>query len=136
VQGESFVADQFYYVHRTGSPIDQQLLAEYTTWERCCTLLVYEATAAVNWLSDVVRRDLNSRFFLLDGRFSLREATFPSLTYGVNLYQYDGETRPENPEAVDRRIAEIVAPYRTLVKDHAELRASDRSLGSEITSEG
>lgn len=84
-------------------------------WNIACRELVVEATAAANWFADVVRSDLDRKFFLENGRFSIPGG---SLHGGVDPCVYNDETRPKNLDDVKRRVADIVAPYRALVEKH------------------
>ncbi len=117
-RGDGLEAHPFYHEGIGNPDLYTRLLNEYYAWERACDLLVYEATAVVNWFADVVRRDLNPDFFRYQGRFTVRDTTFPSLRGGVGLCLYDDETRPKDLDALEQRVAEIVAPYRALVKEH------------------
>ncbi|MBK9260536.1 MAG: hypothetical protein IPM54_11995 [Polyangiaceae bacterium] len=117
-QGDYLVGYPF-YDEAIGNPeLHKRLVHEYLAWEQACQFLVYEATMVVNWFADVVRRDLNPDFFRYEGRFAVRDTTYPSLRGAVGVCAYDDDTRPKDLDAVKQRVAEIVAPYRALVKEH------------------
>src|SRR6266568_9698134 len=45
------------------------LLAEYRAWEKECFFWPWISTKAANWVCDIVRRDINTMFFAIEGRF-------------------------------------------------------------------
>jgi hypothetical protein len=47
----------------------ERLLSKYNDWELECFFWLWISTKAANWLSDVVRRDINPMFFAVEGRF-------------------------------------------------------------------
>lgn len=89
-------------------------LTEYREWQSAFERLMYEATFAANCFADVVRRDLKPDFFLENGRFTVRDVRPPE---GMDSWDYSDKNRPNDLDAVKRRVDEIVAPYRALVKE-------------------
>ncbi|KTB48080.1 HNH endonuclease [Dehalogenimonas alkenigignens] len=48
-----------------------ELFEEYKCWHTKCENHIIEATKAINWLADVVRRDINPLFYATKGKFFL-----------------------------------------------------------------
>jgi hypothetical protein len=65
-------ADQFYR-HSYDTPGAREAVEEWDRWCKRCYAWIYEATKAINWLADVVRRDLNPLFFAAEGKFAVIE---------------------------------------------------------------
>jgi len=70
----------------------QQLFEEYEAWQRKCQNHVVEATKAVNWFADVVRRDINPFFFATKGRFFVVMGPFGCGEFRSYFFEY---TEPE-----------------------------------------
>jgi len=72
------------------------MLDRYERWVSDCDALVIRATKAANWLADVVRRDLNPRFFAIEGRFALTMED--RLDYVTQVPEFTDEEKTGLPE--------------------------------------
>lgn len=72
---------------------------EWQEWLDDLHDLIREATKAANWVSDVVRRDINSTFFAVEGRFLLTEGPGTDLSFDTYLIEYTPEERQALPNA-------------------------------------
>lgn len=66
----------------------QQLFKEYEAWQSKCQNHVIEATKAVNWLADVVRRDINPLFYATKGKFFVTMGPYDFLTFRTYFFEY------------------------------------------------
>lgn len=64
-----YITCRFYDIDVYDEERYQQLLSEYKSWVQECNHYMYEVAKAINWFSDVVRRDINPNFFQLKGNF-------------------------------------------------------------------
>ncbi len=72
----------------------QQLFNEYDAWQKKCKNHVIEATKAVNWLADVVRRDINPLFFATKGKFFVIMGPYdPLITFRSLFFEYTEEEK-------------------------------------------
>lgn len=71
----------------------QQLFKEYDAWQNKCKNHVIEATKAVNWLADVVRRDINPLFFATKGKFFVIMGPYDVLTFRSLFFEYTEEEK-------------------------------------------
>lgn len=110
--GEMYlVASRFYHQNHDKGRFQQRLEA-FNAWTTAYSELLREANRSANWLSNVVRRDMNKTFFLREGKFALTEGMFTDWSYRCCLYEYDDRTRPTSMSEVERRIEELTADYR------------------------
>ena len=65
-----------------------QLFKEYDTWQNKCNNHVIEATKAVNWLADIVRRDINPLFFATKGKFFVIMGPYDGLIFRSIFFEY------------------------------------------------
>jgi len=65
----------------------------YEAWLERCYCLIREATKAINWFADIVRRDINPMFFAMEGRFLITEGPFSDLSFRTRLVEF---TEKEN----------------------------------------
>ena len=72
-----------------------QLFNEYDAWQNRCKGHVIEATKAVNWLADVVRRDLNPLFFATKGKFFVIMGPYDNLAFRSCFFEYTEEEKKE-----------------------------------------
>jgi hypothetical protein len=66
----------------------RQLFNEYDAWQKKCKNHVIEATKAVNWFADVVRRDINPLFFATKGKFFVIMGPYDGLTFRSCFFEY------------------------------------------------
>lgn len=66
----------------------QELFKEYEAWQSSCQNHVIEATKAVNWLADVVRRDINPLFFATKGKFFVIMGPFGAGAFRSYFFEY------------------------------------------------
>jgi hypothetical protein len=66
----------------------QQLFKEYEAWQRKCQKHVIEATKAVNWFADVVRRDINPLFYATKGKFFIIMGPYDNLAFRSLFFEY------------------------------------------------
>lgn len=97
-------ADQFYR-HSYGTPRAREGVEAWDRWRKRCYAWIYEATKAINWLADVVRRDLNPFFFAAEGKFAVIEDN-PSGGNRILKLEYESEERQADRAAVLRELAE------------------------------
>jgi hypothetical protein len=74
VEGMSLLRAEQFYRHSQGTARAREAIVEWDHWRKRCYAWIYEATKGVNWIADVVRRDLNPLFFAADGKFAVIEA--------------------------------------------------------------
>jgi hypothetical protein len=72
-----------------------QLFKEYETWQKKCEGHVIEATKAVNWLADIVRRDINPLFFATKGKFFIIMGPYDGLEFRSYFFEYNEEEKKE-----------------------------------------
>jgi hypothetical protein len=65
-----------------------QLVKEYQAWQTLCHNHVVQATKAVNWLADVVRRDINPIFFATKGKFFVIMGPFGAGEFRSYFFEY------------------------------------------------
>ncbi len=66
----------------------QELFKEYDIWQNKCKNHVIEATKAVNWLADIVRRDINPLFFATKGKFFVIMGPYDGLEFRSYFFEY------------------------------------------------
>jgi hypothetical protein len=71
--------------------------AEWDKWIDDLLGLVRETTKAANWFADVVRRDINPRFFATEGRFLLTEGPNMDLSFTTYMTTYTTEEKQGLP---------------------------------------
>jgi hypothetical protein len=106
-QGDRLRAVRFYKIPEFDRERYSRLLREFGTWQSGCHALVREATRAVNWFADCVRRDINPLFFAEKGRFLVTQGPDENLSFGTSLLQYSEPERAELPARLDERLREI-----------------------------
>jgi hypothetical protein len=105
VEGMSLLrADQFYR-HSYGTPRARAALEEWDRWRKRCYAWIYEATKAINWLADVVRRDLNPLFYAAEGKFAVIEDN-PVSGKRILKLEYESEERVADRAALLRELAD------------------------------
>jgi hypothetical protein len=92
VHGMSLLRGEQFYRHSYGTPRAREAVAEWDRWCKRCYAWIYEATKAVNWIADVVRRDLNPLFFAAEGKFAVIESDLV-LGQGILKVEYESEER-------------------------------------------
>ena len=95
----------------------QQLFNEYDAWQKKCKNHVIEATKAVNWLADVVRRDVNPLFFATKGKFFVIMGPFDALEFRSYF--------PEYTEAEKRKMLLSCKKGRSQSKKASKSRKED-----------
>lgn len=105
VQGMTLLRGHQFYRDAAGTPEARQALDEWGLWRMRCYAWIYEATKAVNWLADVVRRDLNPLFFAAEGKFAVIE-NHPLSGKRILKLEYEP----------DERVAERIARLRELAE--------------------
>lgn len=101
----SLVRAHQFYRDSYGTPRATQAIEEWDAWRKRCYAWIYEATKAVNWLADVVRRDLNPLFFAAEGRFAVVEVN-PAHGSRILKLDYDPDERTADRAAVLRELAD------------------------------
>ncbi len=76
-----------------------ELLREHETWGDEVDALVVEATKAANWVSDVVRRDINPMFFATSGKLTITYGPLEDLRTRTMIPEYTEEDRKGMPYA-------------------------------------
>lgn len=71
----------------------QQLFQEYDAWHSKCRNHVVEATRAVNWFADVVRRDINPSFYATKGKFFIIMGPYDDLQFRSCFLEYTGSEK-------------------------------------------
>lgn len=92
---ERLVEIKFYHIPEWNPKLYAELSAEYDKWHEKCETLVREATKAVNWFADVVRRNINPLFFATRGKFFVIEGPFGALEFRSNFLEYTEEEKVE-----------------------------------------
>lgn len=64
------------------------LFKEYEAWQNKCQNHVKEATKAVNWFADIVRRDINPLFFATKGKFFVIMGPYGALEFRSYFFEY------------------------------------------------
>ncbi len=89
-------------------------LSEYNKWQEELDEIVFDATRAVNWFADVVRRDINPMFYALEGKFSLLYGPDENLVFNTSIPEFTEEEKKSMPagydEKWDERIKERFKP--------------------------
>lgn len=76
----------------------KKLFNEYETWNEKCQKHVIEATKAVNWFAEVVRRDINPLFFAIKGKFFVIMGPYGLLEFRSYFFEY---TEAEKSKLLD-----------------------------------
>jgi hypothetical protein len=105
VQSMSLLRAHQFYRDAQGTPRASETLEEWDSWRKRCYAWIYEATKAVNWLADVVRRDLNPLFFAAEGKFAVIEYN-PGHGNQILKLEYDPYDRTSERAAILRDLAE------------------------------
>lgn len=82
-------------------------LRQFTAYVAACDELIAAATMAANWVSDVVRRELNPAFRITQGKFCL----FWDGEEAVVL-EFSEVEKKEQPAAIEQRTREVVQQFR------------------------
>ena len=90
----------FYKLQWHEQAVYDRLLAKYEEWWAECSFWIVMATKAANWVSDVVRRDINPLFFALEGRFT-HERNFD----GVNIPEFSVSEKRSLPKNLERHFS-------------------------------
>lgn len=99
-------ADCFYKIHHWNPELYRRLAEEYKSWTLACDELIRESTRAANWFADCVRRDLNPKYLLFEGRLALLRPQYHS-RFNSELLTYTNESTRNLPKAIPRRIKTI-----------------------------
>ena len=67
------VADPWYSRVTSDPGRRAEALDEFESWVGHCYHLIHESTKAANWCADVIRRDIDPRFFAVTGKFRILE---------------------------------------------------------------
>jgi hypothetical protein len=121
VPGRSFLrGDQFYRL-AAGTPRSRAALEEWARWCKHCYAWIYETAKGVNWLAEIVRRDLDSLFFAADGKFVVYEDNLES-GHRTLLVEYEPGDRTAERAEILRELADRgEAPtYDFLEKEFAQ----------------
>ena len=89
--GHEILVEERFYKSRGWIEDDNeyhQLFEEYDAWQRKCKDHVIEATKAVNWLADVIRRDINPLFFATKGKFFVIMGPYDGLQFRSYFFEY------------------------------------------------
>ena len=94
-QDDILEEDRFYHIPEWNPPLYERLSKEYEAWHDKCENHVIEATKAVNWLADVVRRDINPLFFATKGKFFIVMGPFDALEFRSFFLEYTEKEKKE-----------------------------------------
>jgi hypothetical protein len=73
----------------------------YKQWLDNCYHLIYQATCAANWFSDVVRRDINPMFFAESGKFLVIDGPFsPGMSYRASVPEFTEDEKRGLPDSL------------------------------------
>lgn len=111
--GDLLYADRFYKIREWDPERYHRLHARFVVWSETCDNLLREAARAANWFADVVRRDLNPRFYHLQGRFLIIEGPNRDLAYCSRLYEYSQAERRALPTGLRKRLRSFKAEFET-----------------------
>ncbi len=75
------------------------LVNAYREWELLCAESVMEATKAANWVSHVVRRDINPLFYAKAGKFLVTRGPFSDMTYRSYVPEFTSREKKSLPKA-------------------------------------
>lgn len=84
----------------------EQLSNQWEEWHVRCHGLIFEATKAVNWFADCVRKYINPRFFATDGKFHL-EPSLRSDISGLYMPEYSESERNALPTILSERFSSM-----------------------------
>lgn len=102
----SYIPDKFYKPVGGCSPDYYRDISLYNEWLQECWNLVYQATSAVNWFADVVRRDINPMFFADRGKFSILEGPFSDGAYYSSIPEYSEDEKRKLPDCLFLKVEE------------------------------
>jgi hypothetical protein len=112
--------DQFYR-NAYGTPRARATQEEWARWCKHCYAWIYESAKCVNWLADVVRRDLNPMFFATEGKFGIYEDNLESAHRLLRLEYEASERTVERPAILRGLVDRDEAPtYDFLEREFAE----------------
>ncbi len=94
--GERLRAERFYKSSGFNRNYDADLL-EFERWVERYSRILLEATKAVNWFADVVRRDVNPMFFVEHGKFVLHEGLCSDFKFHCIIPEYSEEDKQDLP---------------------------------------
>jgi hypothetical protein len=100
-RGDERVEVKYYKQRYYEQDVYDRLVDRWEDWNQHMALLITEATKAANWLADVVRRDLNPRFFSVAGKFTLTEPA--DLSYVTHTPEFTDEQKQQLPDGLDLR---------------------------------
>jgi len=87
-----------FYKHLRNNPNYEADLERYNNWLDACHDAIREATKAANWFAEVVRREVDSKFFAKEGWFLIDEhADPPQFTREEKKTYPTGLVTPANP---------------------------------------
>jgi len=96
LSGDTYHAYQFYEKNGRWNDYYHEQLREYEDWLQECDRLIKEATKAVNWFADVIRRDINPMFFADKGKFIIADNYLCQMC----LLEYDDQEKSQLPGAL------------------------------------
>lgn len=104
-KSKKFVPIKFYKSDRWNENYNHDLI-KYEKWIDNCHVLIKETSKALNWFSDIIRRDLNPLFFIERGKFSVTEAD--DLSRHTQILEYSAEEKSNYPENLKQTIDELL----------------------------
>ena len=108
VEGNLFLTDNF---HHDPCGDRQKLSREFKEWVIKCQILIFESTRAVNWFAEVVRKEVDPRFFE-EGKFLVTYG--PNDDYATSLLEYNCQEKSVLPAGFRERINNIVEQNREI----------------------
>ena len=72
-------------------------------WERYLEELIIEVVKAVNWLADLVRRDINPLFMATDGKFSLIWGPDDNLSFNTIVPEYSTDEKRQLIDSYEQK---------------------------------
>lgn len=97
LRNDTFRGVKFYQISEWDPERYQKLFKEWEEWVKKCDDLIWEATKAVNWLADVVRRELNPDFFITKGKFTLTTGMYEDMSYRKHIPEYSKKEKKGMP---------------------------------------
>lgn len=83
---------------------------KYSEWIDDCHLLFKEASKALNWLADIVRRDINPFFFIEQGKFTIVNGVDTISPY-IYVPEYEKSETQKLPSSIDELNKLLKKPF-------------------------
>lgn len=93
LNGTMVVAVQYYKIGKYDPVMYNKELDEFNKWISDCHRWIVEATKAVNWFADIVRRDIDPLFFVEKGKFLIEYGPCEDLMYYHAIPEYTAKEK-------------------------------------------